>query len=332
MKMKFFFLFLVGCIAGPVSFSNAVETTSANKQLWMAALDGSLNGVIAALKEGGDANAPSRHGMTLLMWAAQTGNLSIAKLLIKNGAEVNAVHPLGGCTAVGFSAQHLQPEIMQELFDHGAKIKQAEKNKWTPLLKAARTQIKPGDEKEKEHLLNVVKILIKNGGDVNARSKKQATPLILAAQNNNLNIMGILLDNGARINDTDKEDSTALMYAAEKGYREIFDLLLGKGADIEKKHILGHTALLLASERGHTGIVAALLAKGSDVHAKDEDGTTALMFASAKGYLTTAELLLKQGARVDDMNNNGKTARMIAVENEQDEVEQLLHQWGGHCF
>ncbi len=75
--------------------------------------------------------------------------------------------------------------------------------------------------------------LIKNGADVNeARGDKhKITPLINAASDGYLNIVKLLLDNGANIDQVDSDGTTALFMAAQSGHLDMVKYLLEHDAD-----------------------------------------------------------------------------------------------------
>ena len=67
-----------------------------------------------------------------------------------------------------------------------------------------------------------------------------------AAKNGNYEIVKSLMFEGVDVNAKDSDGWTALMYAAQQGHVEIVNLLLKKGADISLKNNDGNTADELA--------------------------------------------------------------------------------------
>jgi len=77
-----------------------------------------------------------------------------------------------------------------------------------------------------EGQLDIVKLLIKAGADINAKNEYGDTPLIVASRYNQMDIVKLLIKAGADINIKNKGGNTALMIAFRYGYEDIVDLLL----------------------------------------------------------------------------------------------------------
>ena len=113
--------------------------------------------------------------------------------------------------------------------------------------------------------MNIVKLLIDKGADVNAKTDDGMTALIVAAENGQADVAKLLIDKGADINvknpETDSLNNlgfTPLMYAAFWGRMDIVKLLLDKGADLNAKDFKGNTAEKLARQYDHYDIAAVL--------------------------------------------------------------------------
>lgn len=83
----------------------------------------------------------------------------------------------------------------------------------------------------------------------------QVSMLILAVQNDDLNIVKLLVSRGAEIDWRDTFKSTALMYAANQGNKEIINYLVSHGADVNAKDDQGNTVLSAAVEKGDNQVV-----------------------------------------------------------------------------
>ncbi len=86
--------------------------------------------------------------------------------------------------------------------------------------------------------LKSVRSVLKNGSpeeplNVNAGDKLDSTLLMIAAREGHLEIARILVEKGAEVDATDNDGWTALMYAAWKGHLEVARFLIGNGAEVD---------------------------------------------------------------------------------------------------
>ncbi|XP_026675593.1 protein fem-1 homolog CG6966 isoform X2 [Ceratina calcarata] len=126
-----------------------------------------------------------------------------------------------------------------------------------------------------------------------------APPLWCAAAAGYLELVKLLVKNGAEINATTKTHSTPLRAACFDGYFDIVRFLVAHGADIELTNREGHTCLMIACYRGHIQIVKFLLALRANVNRKSIKGITALHDCAESGYLDVVKALIEHGARMD---------------------------------
>ena len=241
----------------------------------------------------------AERGTTALHWI-RNDNVEIAKLLIDNGADVNAKTKkffetnFGKFTSsptISIPAQStpLDLAILNEhiktaklLIDNGAYINTKKDNYGdTPLHKI--------------NNIDIIKLLIDKGTDVNVKNKIGNTPLYYAKD---LEIAKLLIDNGADVNAKNNQGNTPLHYAQNL---EIAKLLIDNGADIYAKSGGGNTPLYYAKD---LEIAKLLIDNGADVNAKNKIGNTPLYYAKD---LEIAKLLIDNGADVNLINNSGKS-------------------------
>jgi hypothetical protein len=115
-----------------------------------------------------------------------------------------------------------------------------------------------------------------------------ATPLHYAAYNGHVEISRLLLQNGAEVNVKSISGSTPLHYAAYNGHVDILHLLVENGADLEAQNNGGERALHDAADEGHLPFIQELISRYHvDINARRNDGRTAMSRARGKPDIIT---------------------------------------------
>jgi len=181
-------------------------------------------GDVEAVKEflvaGADVNVKAQFGETLLHAAVSNNHKEIAELLIKEGADVNAVamdDVFSEKTPLDAANNHNQGAVAVLLRKHGGKTREE--------LEAPIDAAKKGDiETVKQHLAT--------GADVNYRNKNGDTLLNYAALLGHKEIVELLIENGADMNAKGLADWTPLHLAAQNKQEQIVQLLIANGAEV----------------------------------------------------------------------------------------------------
>jgi hypothetical protein len=106
------------------------------------------------------------------------------------------------------------------------------------------------------------------------------TPLHWAALNGHVEITRLLLQNGAEVNAESNGGWTPLHWAASQGYIDILHLLVENGADLEAQSNNGGRALHFAAYNGHLPFIQELISRYHvDINARWNDGFTSLWMA-----------------------------------------------------
>jgi len=270
-------------------------------------------------------------GYTPLMFAAQSGDVESAKLILAAGADLKDT-AADNTSALILAAHAGQSATAVYLVNAGADPNDARAG-YTALHVAATA----GD-------LPLVTALLAHGADPNVRVQKGsatkqmrsghsidhrlmgATPFILAACNGHLDVMKLLVSKGGDPTITTLDSRTAIMAMAGRGTQtqqgdkvpetrvvQAVKLAAQLGTPVDHADANGDTALHIAATRRRDAIVQALADSGATLNVRDHDGLTPLAAAlkppaSAKGsglsddyeYLLkhtgTAQLLRKLGA------------------------------------
>ena len=108
----------------------------------------------------------------------------------------------------------------------------------------------------------LVSLLLDAGAEVNSasRNSQRVMPLHSSVASHSLDITRVLLEHGADVNAVQQAGYTPLLEAAQAGELEILDLLLQYGADPLARREDGQTALDLARQEGRSDIVARFTA------------------------------------------------------------------------
>ena len=147
-----------------------------------------------------------------------------------------------------------------------------------------------------------LRVLLKQGADVNAAQGDGMTALHWAAQHGDLDETRILVYAGARLESVTRNGNyTPLHLAAKSGNTAVIRALLDAGANANAKTTSGGASPLhLAAAQGNPDAVSALLDKGAAVDGKEGAwDQTPLMWAAAYNRIPAMQVLLKRGAKID---------------------------------
>jgi serine/threonine protein kinase/ankyrin repeat protein len=204
--------------------------------------------------------------------------------------------------------------------------------------------------------VDIARLLIANGADVQARDSIGRTPLIVAITYHPRAIE-LLLSSGVSINEETRFGPPLLaaaryqwLYTGDRGVQDsenAVKILMEKGADPNTRDSYGRNALMVMSmesrsvafrrvRRGGRAMISiedgidleligeALLQAGCDVNAADSDGRTPLMYAAWYKKTAAVRLLLKAGANIKTKDKDGKTALDLAKQFDNQEIIKLL--------
>ncbi len=165
-----------------------------------------------------------------------------------------------------------------------------------------------------------------------ASSISQAGAIHDAAKSGDLGQVQKLVVNGVDVNEKTIRDETPLIVAALAGNGEIVNYLLQRGADINARNSSGLSSLHAAAYAGHTDIVSLLVAKGADVNdASNRYGVTPLHVASEENHIETVQVLLRLDADVTVVEINGYSVMTRAGFREHWDVVKALLASGATC-
>jgi len=278
---------------------NAPLTPTGDTPLMMAARTGKTDAIRVLLEAGAQVNAQeSWGGTTPLLWAVSEGHSDAATLLIDAGADVNArSHYVAAANGRGFEGRTPvggRTEAKPEEFASG----------WlTPLMLAAR-----------EGHLELTRILLRSGADIDAGAGDGKTALSIAIFNGNYALASLLVDNQADVNKADVQRFTPLFWAVDRRNMEtapnfpwmvtadpmpLIRRLLDAGADPNaivnntprgrmregSPRIVFATSLMRAAFAADVELVTLLLDRGADPKIVSRDGETMLSAAAGLAFI-----------------------------------------------
>ncbi|CAG2217063.1 unnamed protein product [Mytilus edulis] len=173
-------------------------------------------------------------------------------------------------------------------------------------------------------LMDVVKMLIQKGSNVNFGDINGWTPLIVASEHGHHQIVKLLLKSKANARQTDTYGWTPFMRACGKGNADIVKTFIKNSVEINKKDKYGLTPFLLAIENGHLNVIEILLKKGADVNVSTESGETPLILSCNNDNTDIIRLLIEKGADVNVSDKKEKPLLYGHVNNNSDIVRLLI--------
>jgi ankyrin repeat protein len=244
-----------------------------------------------------------RGGWTAVMFAARQNAMEAAAALADLKADLNAADP-DGTTALQLAILNVHYDLAGMLLRKGADPNVGDSSGMTALYAAvdmrspAGMMTRPNPKLTAEiDAAEMVKILLTNGANPNARLKKPiigrhnnllgdtslgegATALMRAAKTNDLPVMRLLLENGADPSLTLKDRTNAAMISNSL---DAIKLMVEYGLDVNAFNASGQTIAHNAAGRGANPILQYIAEKGARLDKKDKQGRTPLDIASGVG-------------------------------------------------
>jgi len=252
-----------------------------------------------------------------LVQAARAGSLDIVKMLITNGANVNA--QVCGCTSLMYAAFYGRELMVTFLIDNGANTNLQNLSGETALMWAV----------ERQNWTSV-EILLQRGVNTNLTDIQGKTALHKASKLGLMKFVELLVEKGnADVNQVAKGDNldgcSALQEAAYFGKSDIVIFLVEHGARVNQQNKLGRTALHRAASKNDVDVIQTLLDNGSDIDQVDQSGKTAIHWATFYGNLNVVKVLVENGADLTKTDKAKCTCAAIAKTKQHTQILQFLN-------
>ncbi|XP_049617505.1 protein phosphatase 1 regulatory subunit 12A isoform X3 [Syngnathus scovelli] len=198
--------------------------------LHQACIDDNPDMVTFLVTQGASINQPDNEGWIPLHAAASCGYLSIAEYLISQGASVGVVNSEGE-TPLDIAEEEAMKELLQnEINRQGVDIEAARKEEERVMLRDARQWVNSGQIQDIRHA--------KSGG----------TALHVAAAKGYVEVLKLLIQAGYDVNIKDYDDWTPLHAAAHWGKEEACRILVENLCDMDVINKMGQTPFDVSDE------------------------------------------------------------------------------------
>uniref|UniRef100_T1JYG8 SOCS box domain-containing protein n=1 Tax=Tetranychus urticae TaxID=32264 RepID=T1JYG8_TETUR len=253
--------------------------------------------------------------ISAICMAIEKGNLEMVQLMIDHGCSVN--HYTSGFSPLHYAATYGQPEIIKLLLKEGADLNALSCHGNNALQLAAQTKS-----------LEAVQLLIDAGSNIEKANANGQTPLAIACINNRLETVEFLLRLGADVNTTDNRGNTPLLHSIDQCLtinHQLVKILLDAGANPDHMNDNGDLALVTAIRRAsETNLDGQYAIKELIDHNcaldKVEVGflkQNAIHVAISRSQDRIIEMLIRAGCDLDIMGIEGYTPleRLVMADN-----------------
>ncbi|CAF1008766.1 unnamed protein product [Rotaria sp. Silwood1] len=321
--------------------------------LWIPSQKGMLQVVELLLNAGAETHiAPFGNladelnitGWTPLYAAMKSRKFDVVKLLLKRGADSNAVTKLGS-TPFLLASEICDLDIIEACIEAGADLDFAPSGSDADNLNiTGQTALFMATLKDR---VDVVKVLIEKGAQVNVKNRYGVSPLLLCAESGNRELVQALVKAGADVNITPQGElaeenflagQTPLFGAAKKGHVEICEYLIENGANVNAITMTGATPLYTATEEGHLDVVILLIRYGADVNQSPKgqvardlhiENQTPLLIACMRNHESIIRYLIESGgANVNVTSERGSSPFLAICQHNNVELARLLIRHG----
>ncbi|CAG8981960.1 hypothetical protein HYALB_00004822 [Hymenoscyphus albidus] len=238
-----------------------------------------------------DVNFTDEEGFTALYTASGMGNYLAVESLLKMGADPNKVFETWASLLAAASEGYI--DSIRVLLEGGASpdIPTADSN-MTPLSCAAN-----------KGYLDIYRLLLSKGAGINSPlivppvlCDMLENYIGIHHNSTQLDVIKFLVENGADVNAKDSDGMTALSNAVYLGNETVVQYLLENRADANIPDDLGRSTLYFAAVRSQhrdkaVAFACSLLAHGANINLQTTQGMTPLMMAAWNNHTDFAEFL-----------------------------------------
>lgn len=177
----------------------------------------------------------------------------------------------------------------------------------------------------KQKDIEILKVVIDAGCNLDLQNGKGQTALHLAAANEMEEFVRLLCQAGADPDVQDNEHQSPIHLATSRGYQRIVDILSEKfKASIMYRTKDGSTLMHLASSAYNAQAALSFIRKGIPIHMPNKEGAKCIHIASIRGHVEVVKAIVAKGENVDSRTKDGFTPLHLAVKFGKHELVEAL--------
>uniref|UniRef100_A0AAU7YKV9 Ankyrin repeat domain-containing protein n=3 Tax=unclassified Wolbachia TaxID=2640676 RepID=A0AAU7YKV9_9RICK len=166
---------------GYLDIAGILKQVQLDRKLLTIVESGGFNEAKGLIAQGANIDTNDKNGNTLLYSAAEIGDLNLVKLLLDNGANIEAKNGEYQATPLHGAVENYRIDVVKLLLNRGANVNAEDKDNWTPLHYGADTNSP-----------DIVKVLVDAHANLGAKGNYGKTPLDIAKDKGHNNIVEYL--------------------------------------------------------------------------------------------------------------------------------------------
>ncbi|KAM9354901.1 ankyrin repeat and EF-hand domain-containing protein 1 [Pholidichthys leucotaenia] len=271
---------------GVENLINLTEPQDGVGALHVVVMDNNHDLVSFLLSKGAHPDIQDRKGRTPVMLAAELGNDFIVTLLAKSEANMTLQDAMGkGVLFYCICPTKRHSRCLEVALDYQADVNN---------ISAEGIHVFQLMCEKAEEVTPLCLITLDGGADPNAVNQKTGvTALMEAAKAGSQQLVKAILRRGGDPNTLDKKHLRAVHYAAMGGFVEVIMVLSAYSADMGVVDLDGHTALHYAAATGDTNCCKFLAQRGCNPKMKNQEGLLPRQIAKDCGHKAATKELKK---------------------------------------
>ncbi|XP_016354773.1 ankyrin repeat and EF-hand domain-containing protein 1 [Sinocyclocheilus anshuiensis] len=265
---------------------NLTEPREGNGVLHLASVGNKPDMLEFLIAQGARPDMQDRRGRTPLMLAAELGYDRIVSLLAKNNADMKLVDKEGkGLLFYCIHPTKRHMRCLQVALNGNADVNNVSETGMPVFLLAC---------EQAQDCEGMCLSILERGADPNATNQETGrTALMEATRAGAIDLVRAILKKGGNVNALDKKQFHAAHFAAERGFFEIIMVLSAYAADFGVVTSEGDTPLHFAASGGYTDCCRFLAQRGCNPKLKNQEGLLPRQIAKDCGHKATVKELKK---------------------------------------